>query len=293
MPAKSEHIRKVAIQGDYGSFHEMAARKYFRNSEIEPVPCNTFAGLFEKTSKGETSCAVMAIENSVAGSLIPNYTLLKDSGLCITGEVYLRIVQKLLALPGEKLEYIKKIYSHPMAILQCQDFLDPLRQKGLEIIESVDTALSAKMISEKKMKGCAALASDLAAGMYGLEIIAKGVESNARNYTRFLVVESPGNREKKSVDKPDKASLCFSLPHKSGSLSQVLSVFAYYGINLTKIQSLPIVGREWEYFFYLDLIYKDHKMYSSSLTAVEPLTDHLYILGEYRSGRMEEGNINR
>jgi len=289
MPQKhnSPGKRKVAIQGDFGSFHEIAARKYFAGESVEIIPCLTFSGLFENVLKGNACCAVMAIENSVAGSLIPNYSLIKNSDLRITGEVYIRIVQNLLALPGEKLENIKMVYSHPMAILQCQDFLEPMRQKGVEIIESVDTALSAKMISEKGLKGCAALASELAAGMYGLEIVAGGVESNRRNYTRFLVVEPSVTIEPISPGKPNKASLCFTLPHKSGSLSQILSILAFYGINLTKIQSLPIVGREWEYFFYLDIVFDDHEMYSRSLSAVRPLIDQFSILGEYQGGDLQ------
>ncbi|MFO7924834.1 MAG: prephenate dehydratase domain-containing protein, partial [Bacteroidales bacterium] len=199
------------------------------------------------------------------------------------GEVYIRIVQNLIGLPGDKIADIKEVHSHPMAILQCQDFLEPLRKRGVKVIESIDTALSAKWISEKGKKGVAALASYLAADMYGLELIAESVESNKRNFTRFLIVE-PETKEKKDTGDNNKASLCFTLPHHVGSLSQVLSVLAFYRINLTKIQSLPIVGKEWEYFFYLDLLYDDSEMYRKALSAIHPLIDRLQVLGEYRSG---------
>jgi prephenate dehydratase len=278
---------KVAIQGGYGAFHEIAARKYFKNTELEIIPCDTFIDLFESAAGGNADVAVVAIENSVAGSLIPNYALLSSSNMKVTGEVYLRIVQNLIALPGQKLEDISEVHSHPMAILQCQDFLRPLRQRGVKVIESIDTALSAKWISEKGLKGVAALASDLAADIYGLEVIAESVESNKRNFTRFLIAE-PGNIS----DKPDapgdpssnKSSVCFTLPHQVGSLSQILSVLAFYKVNLSKIQSLPIVGQEWEYFFHLDILYDDYNMYKKALAAIRPLIDQLQILGEYRRG---------
>lgn len=279
----------VAIQGGYGAFHEIAARKYYRGSDLRIIPCDTFIDLFESVEKGVSDIAVVAIENSVAGSLIPNYALLSRSSLKITGEVYLRIVQNLIALPGQLLEDIREVHSHPMAILQCQDFLAPMRQRGVRIVESIDTALSAKWISEKQQKGVAAIASDLAAEMYGMDIIAESIESNKRNFTRFLIAGPVKESEKTAGSKENvvnKSSVCFTLPHQVGSLSQVLSVFAFYRINLSKIQSLPIVGKEWEYFFYLDLLFEDHSMYIKALSAIEPLTDQLQILGEYSSGEM-------
>jgi prephenate dehydratase len=276
---------RVAIQGGYGAFHEIAARKYYNNLSLEIVPCDTFMDLFESVSKDKADSAVVAIENSVAGSLLPNYALLSRSEFSVTGEVYLRIVQNLIGLPGQKLHDIKEVHSHPMAILQCQEFLEPLRHKGVKMVESIDTALSAKWISEQNLVGVAALASDLAAEMYGLEIIAGSVESNKRNFTRFLIVE-PGKamESEKRSEKSDKATICFTLPHQVGSLSQVLSVLAFYKINLSKIQSLPMVGKEWEYFFYLDILFCDYSMYQKALSAIRPLTDQLQILGEYSGG---------
>jgi prephenate dehydratase len=287
METRKDGSSRVAIQGGYGAFHEIAARKYFKEIKLEIVPCDTFFDLFESIVSDRADVAVVAIENTVAGSLIPNYALLSNSDIKVTGEVYLRIVQNLIALPGQTLDDIREVHSHPMAILQCQEFLIPLRHKGVKVKESIDTALSAKWISENGLKGVAALASDLAANMYGLEVIAESVESNKRNFTRFLIVE-PGkvNEGGQQTDIPaDKSTICFTLPHQVGSLSQVLSVLAYYKINLSKIQSLPIVGQEWEYFFYLDVLYDDYNMYKKALSAIVPLIDQLQILGDYRQGQ--------
>lgn len=279
---------RVAIQGFPGAFHDMAARKFFSGSPIEILPCFTFKESFDLVKESKADVAVVAIENSLAGSLLPNYTLLRNSELKIIGEVYLRIEQHLMALEGQTLEDISEIQSHPMAIIQCEEFLESLRKKGVKIIDAPDTALSARDISEKKITGVAAIASSLAAEMYGLKIIRQGIETNKRNFTRFLVLTSDQEygqvQQDQQVQPANKASVCFSLPHKVGSLSQILSVLAFYKINLTKIQSAPIIGREWEYFFYVDLMFDDKRMYMSSLDAIRPLTDQLQVLGEYPSG---------
>jgi prephenate dehydratase len=274
---------KVAIQGVAGAFHDMAARRYFAPAEIDIVPCNTFKEAFDAVKKGTADMAIVAIENSLGGSLLPNYTLLNNSGLTIAGEIYLRIEQHLMGLPGQQPEDITEVQSHPMAIIQCEDFLEPFRQRGVKIIDTVDTALSARWIAENKAIGVAALASELAAEMYGLEIIRRGVETNKRNFTRFLVLgpQQTVNTLRKTGEVTDKATVSFTLPHETGSLSKVLSVLAFYKINLTKIQSAPIIGKEWEYIFYIDLIYSDKQMFSRSLEAIDPLTDQLHILGEY------------
>jgi prephenate dehydratase len=279
---------RVAIQGVPGAFHDMAARQYFPENNIEIVACDTFRDAFDAVLENKADSAMVAIENSLAGSLLPNYTLLKNSGLLISGEIYLRIEQNFMALPGQTIDDIKEVHSHPIAIIQCDEFLEPMRKKGVKIIDSIDTALSARLIADNKIMGTAAIASDLAAEMYKLEIIKKGVETNKRNFTRFLSL-APETLTSKIIAKrgknPDKASVCFSLPHQTGSLSQILSVFAFYKINLTKIQSAPIVGTEWEYFFYIDLIFEDYEMYIKALVAVKPLIDQLQILGEYISAK--------
>ncbi len=277
---------KVAIQGVEGAFHDMAARKYFHRYKLDVIPCDTFKDAFYAVNSKKADMAMVAIENSLAGSLLPNYTLLKNSGLVIAGEIYLRIEQNLMALAGQSIDDITEIHSHPLAIIQCDEFLDPLRKKGVKVIDSIDTALSARWISENNLKGIAALASDLAAEMYKLEILQKGVETNKRNFTRFLALapqEIIPQLQKARIRKPDKASISFTLPHQTGSLSQILSVLAFYKINLTKIQSAPIIGTEWEYFFYLDLLFEDYAMYYKALDAIRPLIDQWQNLGEYVS----------
>ena len=285
-PGNEAPIR-VAIQGVEGAFHDMAARRYFSNQEIIIEPCHTFRDAFESVNVQSADVAMVAIENSLAGSLLPNYTLLKNSGLIISGEIYLRIEQHFMALPGQSIDDITEVHSHPLAIIQCEEFLEPLRKKGVKIIDTIDTALSAKYISENQLKGIAALASELAAGMYGLEIIGRGVETNKRNFTRFLSLatrETAAALQRVKGIPNNKASVSFTLPHQTGSLSQILSVLAFYKLNLTKIQSAPIIGKDWEYYFYIDLLFEDYNMFSKALAAVNPLTDQLQVLGEYVSG---------
>ena len=288
--AKEKTI-SVAIQGGYGSFHEIAAREFFDGNPIEIMPCDTFEDLFYELSQKKVDSAIVAIENSVAGSILPNYAKLRNAGLWVAGEAYLRIVQNLVALPGQTIDDIREIHSHPVAIQQCSIFLEDLRRKGVRVVESVDTALSAKWISDNNLKGIGAIASKRAAEMYNLQILAEEVEADRQNFTRFLLVS--GEEHVLSIDKIagsiiDKSMVCFSLPHKVGSLSQVLSVLAYYQVNLTKIQSLPVIGKAWEYLFHIDLQFSDYKQYRLALDAIRPLTEHLEILGEYKHGAMPE-----
>ncbi|MFH1000201.1 MAG: prephenate dehydratase [Bacteroidota bacterium] len=284
-------IKKVAIQGVSGAFHEIACRKYFNKQQFEIVQCLSFNDLFDSLKYGGSDYGVIAIENSLVGSIIPNYALLRESKLKILGEVYLRIEQQLMALKGEKLENIKEIFSHPMALEQCLDFLNPLRRNGVRIVEAEDTALSAKRISDNHLSGIAAIGSSLAAEVYDLEIIKYGIETNKKNFTRFLIVSGEENYNQNALNiTKNKASLYFRLPHEEGSLSQVLSVLAFYKINLTKIQSLPIVGVEWEYLFYIDLIYKDYEKYRKAIEAIRPLTRELTNLGEYQQGNRNVEN---
>lgn len=283
----------VAIQGGFGAFHELAALKFFGDIPISIVPCDTFSDLFNELEDKKVDCGIVAIENSVAGSLLQNHTFLRESGLTIMGEQYLRIVQNLIALPGQTIDDIKEIHSHPIAIQQCHKFLNELRRKGVRIIDSVDTALSAKWIREENLMGVGALASNLAAEMYNLDILKASVETNKRNFTRFqLITESDKVKELEKIANQtvNKASICFSLPHEQGRLSHVLSVLSFYQMNLTKIQSLPIVGVEWEYFFYIDLVFEDYTRYQQALDAVKPLTEHFQILGEYQNGQRPPEN---
>lgn len=277
-------MKRVAIQGIAGSFHDIAAREYFKDEEIEIVPCETFAQVFQ-TMKSDTSLiSLVAIENTIAGSLLQNHQLLKNSGLKIAGEHKLRIKHNLVAIAGQSVEDIKEVYSHPIALMQCGEFLG--QNKGIKAIEYDDTASSAKMVAELNETGKAAICGEEAAQIYGLEILAKGIETNKRNFTRFLVLADPWMVDDLNQKKqPNKASLAFVLPHEEGSLAQILSILSYYKMNLTKIQSMPIIGHEWEYEFFVDLRFEDYLRFKQSLDAIGPLTKGLTILGEYQEGK--------
>lgn len=275
-------VKKVAIQGGAGAFHEIAALHYFGSENIEIVPSLTFKDLFTSLKMRHADYGIMAIENMVAGSILPNYNLLRESNMKIIGEIYLRINQNLVALPNQTIDQITEVYSHPMAILQCQKFFE--EYPHIRLVESVDTALSAKEIADKKQKGVGAISSSQAAEKYGLEIMYANIENNPMNYTRFLILAD----QEEHVDfeeQVNKASMHFALAHEIGSLAKILSIFSFFNINLTKIQSLPIVGKEWEYFFYVDVEFSDYKIYEQALSSVKPFTSALGILGEYHKGK--------
>ena len=272
--------KKIAIQGGYGAFHEIAAHHFFENEEIDILPRNTFRDMVITLKDRKCDFGIMAIENSLAGSIIPNYNLLINTSMHITGEIYLRIKQNLVAMPGVKIEDLEEVYSHPMAILQCQNFFD--LHPEIRLIESMDTALSAEEISKSGSRNMGAISSKMAAEKYGLEIIAESIETNKMNYTRFLILGENG-----VVTPPEevnKASIFFTVAHKFGSLSKILSILSYYEINLAKIQSMPIVGKDWEYMFYVDVEINDYDMYKKSLEAIGPFTPSIGILGEYKKG---------
>jgi prephenate dehydratase len=275
-------VKKIAIQGGYGAFHEIAAIRYFENENIEIVPKNTFKDLFKALQQGLVDYGITAIENSLAGSILPNYTLLLESNMKIIGEIYLRIKQNLVALPGQSIKDIKEIYSHPMALLQCQKFFEDYPH--IKLIDSVDTALSAKDIRDNKLSGIGAISSTLAAQKYNLEILAAGIETNKKNYTRFLILEEKNGRIKRN-ETVNKSSITFALAHKIGCLSKVLSILSYYEINLSKVQSMPIIGKDWEYQFYVDLEIDDYRLYRQAIEAIRPFTSNLQILGEYMKGK--------
>jgi len=276
-------MKRVAIQGGLGAYHGIAAENFFEGEEVEIIPCITFKDIFSAIKKDSNVVGIMAIENTIAGSLLPNYELLKEHKLPIAGEYKLRVSHCLAALPGQTIHDIKEVQSHPIALMQCGDFLSTL--PGVKVVEHEDTALAARDISAHNLMGNAAICSVRAAEIYGLNILAKGIETNKRNFTRFLIF---GNSwvvdEIQKDDAINKASIVFTLPHNEGSLSKVLSVFSFYGINLTKIQSLPIIGREWEYQFYVDFKFDDLERYKQSLSAIKPLINELKTLGEYPEG---------
>jgi prephenate dehydratase len=271
---------KIAIQGIAASFHEVAALTYFGDG-IETVECLTFYDLCEALKHGRADNAVMAIENTIAGSILPNYFLLQEYHFQIIGEIYLPIHMHLLALPGSKLEQIKTIESHPMAIRQCSDFLHRLH--GIEIRESDDTALSAKRVGEKKLKGVAAIANEYAAKRFGLEIIEKRIETHKKNFTRFLIL----SRNNGAPTDSNKASISFEVANEVGSLAEALMTFKTNSINLTKIQSIPVVGKPSEYSIHVDLEWKSRKKYESAMRVVMRQVRNLNVLGEYRKGKIE------
>lgn len=277
-------MKKVAIQGGLGAYHGIAAENYFEGEEIDIIPCNTFKDIFSAIKKEPNTIGIMAIENTIAGSLLRNHELLKENKLPIAGEYKLRISHCLAALPGQDIHGVKEVASHPIALMQCENFLDTL--PGIKIVEHEDTALAAKDIADDKLTEHAAICSERAAQIYGLDILAKGIETNKHNFTRFLLFSNPWIvDELQKNDVINKSSIVFTLPHTEGSLSKVLSILSFYGVNLTKIQSLPIIGREWEYQFYIDLKFTDIDIYRQSLHAIRPLISELKILGEYPEGK--------
>lgn len=272
---------KVTIQGVEGCFHDAAARNYFSGHNIVTVPSDSFQEQFDAMSADASLLGVVAIENTIAGSLLANHELLRQSNLTIVGEYKMRISHVLAALAGQAIEDLNEVNSHPMALMQCEQYLR--RHPNLKMIEKFDTAGSAQEIAEKQLTGHAAVCGEYAANLYGLNILERGIETNKRNFTRFLVVADPLSApELKPRDEDlNKSSIVFTLPHANGALSKVLTIFSFYDMNLSKIQSLPIIGREWEYRFYVDLTFDSYVRYRQSITAVTPLLNDLKILGEY------------
>lgn len=282
-------MKRVAIQGVEGANHQIAAEEYFQGEEVQVVPCNTFPELFQAVREDDSLYGIVAIENTLVGSINSNYTLLHESGLSVIGEYKLRIKHNLMTLPGVKIEDLTEVHSHPMALAQCAPFFR--KYPNIRLIESDDTAASAKEVAEKGLKNVGAIAPKIAANLYGLNILAKGIETNKKNFTRFLVVKDDRahieTAELLQKNKINRSSLVFSLPQarEVGSLSKILTVLAFYGLNLSKIQSNPVVGHEWEYLFYIDLTFDNYTRYIQALDAVRPLCGTLTVLGEYEMGR--------
>ena len=273
-------MEQIAIQGIAGCYHETAARSYFNDRQIGILPCLSFDELFARMAANPSLLGIAAIENTIAGSLLPNHELLQQSRARIIGEQKLRISHVLAALPGQTLGEIGEVHSHPIALMQCGDFLKA--HPAMKIVERDDTAGSAREIARERLAGTAAICGADAAELYGLEILSRGIETNKHNFTRFLLLADRYHADRHTGSaRADKASLVFSLPHTQGSLSKVLTILSFYDINLTKIQSLPIIGREWEYRFYVDVSFADYTRYRQSIDAITPLTKDFKILGEY------------
>jgi prephenate dehydratase len=276
---KSEGGR-ISIQGYEGSFHQVAARQFF-GKDVEVIPCATFREVVKiAAAKKESDGGIMAIENSIAGSILPNYNLLQKSNLIVTGEVYLHIKQNLLVNPGVKLEDIREVHSHTMALQQCYDFLDKYKWK---LVETEDTALSAKHIHQHKSKHVAAIASKLAAELYDLDVIAPNIQTMKNNYTRFLVLQREDMA--KPVERADKASVNFHTDHSRGSLAKVLTKIAEGGINLSKLQSFPIPGSDFKYSFHADMEFDSLEQFEKVIEEVKPFTEALKIYGVYKNGK--------
>ena len=274
-------MKRVAIQGIKGCFHEQAAYLFYEKEGLakpEVVECSSFEDLYRKMDAGAADAAIMAIENTVSGGLLPNFELLRKYDRKIKGEVFLRIEQNLMTLPGQKIEDLHEVRSHYMAINQTRPFFNDY--PDIRLVEYGDTAKSAADIVKTGVKGVGAIASKLAAEIYGLEIIAEGIETYKQNYTRFLILDDSLEVDKAKIN---KASMCFTLPHKPGSLTHVLTIMSFYDMNLTRIQSLPIPGQEWQYFFYVDIKFDNYERYTQALSAVKPLMTDLNILGEYEA----------
>ena len=279
-------MKKITIQGVAGCFHDAAAHLYFEGEEVETIPCESFPATFDTLSSDSSLLGIMAVENTIAGPLLQNHELLRQSTLKVIGELKMRISHVLCALPGQEIDRLTEVNSHPMALMQCEQYLR--RHPNLKIVERFDTAGSAEEIARDNLVGHAAVCGEYAAGLYGLDILERGIETNKRNFTRFLILADaltageigPGEQD------IDKASIVFTLPHTQGALSKILTILSFYDINLSKIQSTPIVGREWEYRFYVDLTFDSLLRLHQAIDAVRPLIRDLSILGEYSEAKV-------
>ena len=276
--------KKVTIQGYEGSFHQVAARQFF-GKNVEVIPCATFReviriGEDDKASDG----GVMAIENSIAGSILPNYNLLQKSKLQVIGEVYLSISQNLLVYPGVKLEEIKEVHSHPMAILQCLDYLE---NQDWKLVETEDTALSAKQVRQNKSKHTAAIAGKFAAQLYDLDVIGPDIHTLKNNITRFLIMVPA--KQKVEIADANKASIYFQTDHSKGILSKVLAKIAQGGANLSKLQSMPIPGSTFKYGFYADIEFEQKKQLDKLLAELKLMTKNFKLFGLYKKGKVVKG----
>lgn len=272
---------KIAIQGIKGSNHHQVALDYFGN-DIDLVECMSFHKLVDQLLNKQADKGVMAIENSIAGSIIPNYALVYHNNLHIIGEYYLNIHHNLMVLDGERLSDIKEVRSHPMALLQCREYLKS--QPHIKMVEDFDTAETAKQIQDKQLKGIAAIAPAVAADLYDLKIIEPEIQTIKNNSTRFIIVKT----QNKEIPKEEinKASIRFITDHKRGSLAAVLNVMSDCNLNLTKIQSLPIIETPWKYAFFVDITFEDYNHFAKAKSLLEIMSEDFMVLGEYKNARL-------
>ncbi len=271
---------KIGIQGIEGSFHDLAASTYFPNENYVLEPFMAFRALAIALNDKSLDYGVMAIENTIAGSLLPNYALINEYNLKIVGEVYSRIELSFLVNKGVKIEAIEQVKSHPIALLQCAEFF--AKYPHIKIVESDDTAESAKAIKDNQQNHIAAIASKRAGELFGLDILAENIETNKLNYTRFLIISGAKNGADNSSK--EKASLRLITSHEPGSLTDILQIFKEHQLNLTKIQSVPIIGKPYQYAFNIDLVWEQYECYKKGIEAAMPLAEEIKIFGEYKKG---------
>lgn len=278
--------RRVTIQGVAGCYHDAAARNYFADrypeDTVQTIPCDTFPRMFEVLEQDASLIGVLAIENTIAGALLQNHELLRKSPLSVVGEFKMRISHVLAALPGQNIDDLDSVFSHPMALMQCDNFFRT--HPHLKKIEHFDTAGAARDIADGGIRGRGAVCGEYAAQLYGLDILQKSIETNKRNFTRFLILADPLIAPELIPDDSNinKASIVFTLPHTQGALSKILTILSFYDMNLSKIQSTPILGREWEYRFYLDLTFRSYARFMQAVSAIRPLMSDFRLLGAYR-----------
>lgn len=277
---------RVSIQGVKGAFHEEAAQLYF-DTEVTILPNLTFEALVDSVQNEGAEYGIMAIENTISGTIHNNLNIIRNSKLQIVGEVYLRIEQNLAVLPGTSLNDLQQVQSHYMAINQCRNYFRNHPQ--IKLIDAEDTALSMQVIAEKKLPNVGAIGSKIAAKYYGLQMLAESIETNKKNYTRFLILEKSNTTKKAEFN---KASIALLLPDIKGGLAKILNIIDSYDINLSKIESVPVIGEPWHYLFYLDMLFDKTENYYQMLEVIRPLLDELHILGEYQSGKQSLNKIN-
>lgn len=270
-------MKKVAIQGSRGSFHHKVAQEFF-GKDVLVTECFSFPDVIEQVLKGEATDAIMAIENSIAGAILPNYALLDEYGLNIEGEYYLDIQHNFMALPGQKPEDIKEVWSHAMALLQCRDFLK--KYPHIKQVKETDTATVAKKIQEQQLKGIAAIASTAAAEIYNLNIIAPSIQTVKNNFTRFFVLNMNSEGNGHNID---KASFKFTADHKRGSLATILNVLSDCRMNLTKIQSMPVIQTPWKYAFFVDVTFEEYESFEKAVKVLDIIATDFKVLGTYKN----------
>lgn len=268
----------IGIQGIHGSFHHLVAQQYY-GEDVQVKECMSFQELVHRLVNDETQEAVMAIENSIAGSILPNYALIDENNLHVIGEHYIPIAMNMMALKGQKIDQIKKVYSHPMALLQCKEFFK--KYPYIKLIEDADTAEVARRISEKQSKHVAAVASTAAAAIFGLDILAADIHTKKSNATRFLIISK--TKKEPNGEKIDKASLKFELESRTGSLVSVLNIMRDFELNMTKIQSMPIIETPWKYSFFIDVTFDDYERFSKAMEVLRMMTEQLRIFGTYKN----------